>query len=90
MLWNDNEEAENGRSECEEDEDMKMDTVKTIMVATVTVNGKRYMATCFVCELHETVQHFFLSRCPIRGTSLEVDKNIFSLQMCFYLGIASD
>lgn len=30
MLWNDNEEAENGRSECEGDEDMKMDTVKTI------------------------------------------------------------
>jgi hypothetical protein len=53
MLWNDNEEAENGRSECEEDEDMKMDP-------------------------------------PIRGTSLEVDKYIFSLQMCFYLGIASD
>jgi hypothetical protein len=30
MLWNDTEEAENGRSECEEDEDMKTDTVKTI------------------------------------------------------------
>ena len=79
MLWSENEEAENGRNEGEEDEDMKMDTVKTIMVATVTVTGKRYMATCFVYELHERVQHFFLSRCLIRGTSLEVDKYIFSL-----------
>lgn len=26
MLWNGNEEAEYGRSECEEDEDMTMDT----------------------------------------------------------------
>jgi hypothetical protein len=40
MLWNDNEEAKNGRTECEEDEDMKMDTVKTIKVETVTLTGK--------------------------------------------------
>jgi len=40
MLWNDNEEAENGRSECEEDGDTKIDTVKTTEVETVTVTGK--------------------------------------------------
>jgi hypothetical protein len=28
MLWNDNEEAEQGTNECKEDKDVKMDTVK--------------------------------------------------------------
>jgi hypothetical protein len=41
MSWNDNEEVENGRSKCEEDEDVKMDTVKTIKAEkTVTLTGK--------------------------------------------------
>jgi hypothetical protein len=37
MLWIDNEEDENGRSECEEDENMKTDTVKPIYVESVTL-----------------------------------------------------
>jgi len=55
----------------------------------VTVTGKRYMATCFVYELHETVQHFFSADVQSEGLPWKLI-NTFFLQMCFYLGIASD